>query len=110
MLWIFTSFSCYSNYFLFTCSNDEANEIWKSHPKTKPKGRRQKKKNKKHGFLHVLYFDPPAPPKHGLFFFFWSEPPPNYPTPSQMGKNFFAFLDVSDHLEAIKKNKNKHGF
>ena len=70
----------------------------------------KKKKNKKHGFLHVLYFDPPAPPKHGLFFFFWSEPPPNYPTPSQMGKNFFAFLDVSEHLEAIKKNKNKHGF
>ena len=57
----------------------------------------KKKKNKKHGFLHVLYFDPPAPPKHGLFFFFGPNPPLTTPPPHKWEKislHFWTFQTI----------------
>ena len=62
-----------------------------------------KKSKKKLEISNFRYFTP-LPPES------WKKSygtPPFSPTPLRNGKNFFAFLDVLDHLEAKKNEKKK---
>ena len=68
---------------------------------------RQKKKKKKLKSFNFCILTPSPRQKLKRFFFFGLDPPYLPHPPLQGGKIFFAFLDVSGHLEAIKKNKIK---
>ena len=63
-----------------------------------------KKIEKKVGIFQLLVFYPPSPLKVGKN---PMEPPHSPQPPLRNGKNFFAFLDVLDHLEAKKNEKEK---
>ncbi len=60
----------------------------------------KKKIEKKVGKFQLSVFDPPPESWKKSF-----GTPPFSPTPLRNGKNFFAFLDVLDHLEAKKNEK-----